>query len=227
MAKPTGALDVTSDTADPLTIGLETWNNYDPDGWQDEPIRMYVISRVPLVPGQLMDDGADGAARFRLGMSTGGATNEPGLVSAQIFRDKYGTSNTLLGAASLEAGEAEWIECFRTDNWATYPAGFAMHGPIEITMKHGNITVSQDAFNVLGLWAYWFSDDDDPLATDRVDWMVKNADSDPTTDSLSFCSAWHCMSGHALSQNTYTYMNCGGFGCGVFSVPFFGYPEPA
>jgi hypothetical protein len=104
MAKPSGALDITSDTVDPLSIDLEEWNTYIVEGASNvAPLYMYTCSRVPMVPGELQTDGNLSAARLELGISSTGLADEQAVFRTKVFRDRNGTSNTPLGGATLEA----------------------------------------------------------------------------------------------------------------------------
>jgi hypothetical protein len=229
MAKPSGALDITSDTVDPLSIDLEEWNTYIVEGTSNvAPLYMYTCSRVPMVPGELQTDGNLSAARLELGISSTGLADEQAVFRTKVFRDRNGTSNTPLGGATLEAGGADpWIHCYRNNNWIMSPPEIgALHGPIEISGVHGNIALSQGAWNWIGIWCHWKSDVQEPVACDRVDTHMGTKTVDDTCSPNNFASAYHAMSGFALTLNTFALMNSGGFGTGVFAVPMFGYPVP-
>jgi len=229
MAMPAGALDVTSDTTHPLSIDLESWNRYDADlGTNPLPVYMYVCSRVPLVPGDLQDSGTDSAARLRLGFASIGVAEEPAELRVKIFRDVNGSDQTFLGGRTFEANDADcWLTCYRTDEWIGSRGGSnTPHGPIEMQANHANLTATQENFEWTGIWAHWKNDEYSPVACDRVEWKIGTKDTDQTVEPDNFASAYNMMSGFALGLNTYTLMNCGGFGCGVFAVPMFGYPEP-
>ena len=220
MAKPTGALEVVNGYT---YIDLEILDDYDSEGGTVYPtMYRYVITRVPQAIPELTQGGMEQFCYPEYLIGTSGVDD---IRVGYTYTDWHGSRKSSAGA-TLDVADPNFLKGVSASDYPFYPVmDAARYVVVEVAMKHANITVTQGDLLVNGLWMKWAVKDDDPVAVDRLETYPTSKSSDAEFLPNCHASAWDMMSGFALSLNTLTYMNCGGFGTGCLSVPFYGFPE--
>ena len=222
MAKPDHAIAI--EVLENCQIDLEALQAYSavPAESTYKKCYMYAITRIPVAPREMRGGTQDGFARPRFMLGSSGVDDVG--VSYKSISNSAGYPWSL-GGTVLGPAEARYYTTASFPAWRQVADSESpSYGVIEIELEHQNVSATQDALAIHGIGCYMQAREDyqtDPVAMDSLEMIL----ADHPCEYFDHASAWDMMSGFALSLNTLTYLNSGGFGTGVFASPFWGWPE--
>ena len=213
MAKPDYAIDCSdpSDTSIDLVDAQETINR----STAVNPIYLYAISRIPMAPPELHSTGKEAPCkpRFLLGLF--------GQYSSVHLAVK--ASGAPILSHVLAHDDAEYNTCAHNlDYPTTLGDQLSEHFAIFEFRLLPIFTGELYELDVNGIWCYMQAGTDTQTAPITMRALDLLPTTDPPCEPNDFVSAWDSCGALSRSMNTLTYLNSGGFGTGVFSVPLGG-----